>query len=101
MSSFAIGATEATITIISGTSGGNCGAPHGNVTQDIAQHCNGLHTCDYPLSTTAKPSGDCRGDYLAEWRCGSQEFHNARLDAIAGGGDRLVLSCVPPRGAGH
>ncbi|MFT0168641.1 hypothetical protein ACLKMY_06355 [Paraburkholderia mimosarum] len=95
------GTDHATIVVVSGTYGSNCGAPRGNVTRDLAQHCDGLQTCRYPLSIVAARSGVCRNDYLAEWRCGSREFHSAALAAGAGAGDRLVLSCVPSRGPGH
>ncbi|HEY4803692.1 MAG TPA: hypothetical protein VIH96_13860 [Paraburkholderia sp.] len=92
---------KATIAVVSGTYGSNCGAPHGNVTRDLAQHCNGLRTCSYPVSMIAAQARGCRNDYLAEWRCGSHEFHNAALAAGAGAGDLLVLSCVPSSGPGH
>ncbi|WP_321960858.1 hypothetical protein [Paraburkholderia sp. J7] len=97
----AAASNEATIAIVAGTYGSNCGAPHGNVTRDLAEHCDGLLTCNYPVSMTASKSGSCRNDYLAEWRCGSEEFHNAALAAGVGKGDRLILSCVPSSGAGH
>ena len=95
------GTNNSTIAIVSGTYGSNCGAPRGNVTRDLAQHCDGLQTCSYPVSMVAAQSGGCRNDYLAEWRCGSHEFHTAALAAGAGAGDRLVLSCVPSSGPGH
>lgn len=97
----ALAAHEAAIAIVAGTYGSNCGAPHGNVTRDLAAHCNGLRTCSYPVSMIAVQSRECRNDYLAEWRCGAHEFHNAALAAGAGKGDRLILSCVPSRGPGH
>ncbi|WP_246089254.1 hypothetical protein [Paraburkholderia guartelaensis] len=101
ISSAASAANEATIAIVSGTYGSNCGAPHGNVTRDLAAHCDGLRTCSYPVSMVAAQSGGCRNDYLAEWRCGGHEFHNAALAPGAGQGDRLILSCVPSSGPGH
>lgn len=100
VSSAVAGANEASIAIVSGTYGGNCGAPRGNATHDLAQHCDGLRTCSYPLSVIAAQSGGCRNDYLAEWRCGSHDFHNAALSA-GSTGDRLVLSCEPSSGPGH
>ncbi|WP_233889055.1 hypothetical protein [Paraburkholderia flagellata] len=101
ISSAAAASNEATIAIVAGTYGSNCGAPHGNVTRDLAGHCDGLRTCSYPLSMSAAQSGGCRNDYLAEWRCGGDEFHNAALAAGAGKGDRLILSCEPSSGPGH
>ena len=100
-SSAAPASNAAMIAIVAGTFGSNCGAPHGNVTRDLAEHCDGLRTCSYPVSMIAAQSGGCRSDYLAEWRCGGHEFHNAALAAGAGNGDRLILSCVPSSGPGH
>ena len=101
ISSAAAASNEATIAIVAGTYGSNCGAPHGNVTRDLAEHCDGLRTCSYPVSVVAAQSGGCHNDYLAEWRCGGHEFHNAALAAGAGKGDRLILSCEPSSGPGH
>src|SRR6185437_12395368 len=93
---------ERTIRIVSGSYGLNCGAPHGNQTRDFARQCDGLMTCGYrpraPL--TRGPSAQCRSGFIAEWRCGSADFHTAALSPEAGGGDTLVLSCVIERGAG-
>jgi hypothetical protein len=94
-------AGEAAIAIVSGTYGSNCGAPRGNATGDLAQRCNGLLTCNYPVSVPAMQSGGCRYDYLAEWRCAGREFHDAALGPGARAGDHLVLSCVPSSGPGH
>ncbi|MDR3098854.1 MAG: hypothetical protein LBV73_17495 [Paraburkholderia sp.] len=108
-----------TIAIVSGTWGANCGAPRGNVTRDLARHCNGLRTCGYVLDARAMGSPSpaaqgaarsvqseaslraCRVDYRAQWRCGGHEFHDAALSAGASPGDTLVLSCVHETGPGH
>jgi hypothetical protein len=90
-----------TIAIVSGTYGQNCGAPRGNATRDLARRCDGRRTCDYVLDDAF--SGDtaaCRRDFLAEWRCGKDEFHTAALSAGAHRGDMLGLTCVRENGAG-
>jgi hypothetical protein len=91
-----------TIQIVSGTYGQNCGAPHGNVTHDVALQCDGRTTCEYaPQGTRKRRSAvACSSDFIAEWRCDSADFHTAALSPEAGSGDTVVLSCVMERGAG-
>jgi hypothetical protein len=93
---------ERTIRIVSGSYGQNCGAPRGNQTRDFARQCDGLMTCGYTPRAThrSRPAAKCRSGFVAEWRCGSADFHTAALSPEAGGGDTLVLSCVIERGAG-
>ncbi|WP_233837439.1 hypothetical protein [Paraburkholderia sp. ZP32-5] len=101
-----VGAEQRTITIVSGTYGQNCGAARGNLTRDVARHCNGRESCGYAVpGLQAGPhkdsiAGTCRRDFLAEWHCDNAEFHSAALGAGAKSGDTLVLSCVESRGAG-
>ncbi|WP_175147795.1 hypothetical protein [Paraburkholderia ultramafica] len=91
-----------TIQIVSGTYGQNCGAPHGNVTHDVAHQCDGRMTCEYAPRGTHKRrlAMACSSDFVAEWRCDSADFHTAALSPEARSGDTLVLSCVMERGAG-
>jgi hypothetical protein len=91
-----------TIRIVSGTYGQNCGAPHGNVSRDVARHCDGRTTCEYAPRVTRKerPAPACRSDFVAEWRCDGADFHTAALSPGASLGDTLVMSCVVQRGAG-
>jgi hypothetical protein len=97
-----VGAEERTITIVSGTYGQNCGAPRGNLTRDVARHCNGRSSCGYAVPGLRKDSvaSACRRDFLAEWHCDNAEFHSAALGPGAKSGDTLVLGCVESRGAG-
>ncbi|SMG51498.1 hypothetical protein [Paraburkholderia susongensis] len=90
------------ITIVSGTYGENCGAPRGNMTHDVARHCNGRASCDYTMPGIYKDGlvSACRSDFLAEWHCDGTDLHSAALSAGAKSGDTLVLSCVESRGAG-
>ncbi|NML34586.1 hypothetical protein [Paraburkholderia antibiotica] len=96
------GADEHAITIVSGTYGENCGAARGNLTGDIARHCNGRQTCDYsmPARQQGSTTAACPGDFLAQWHCDGTDGHSAALSAGARPGDTLVLSCVESRGAG-
>jgi hypothetical protein len=90
------------ITIVSGSYGENCGAPRGNLTRELARHCNGRQTCDYALSVLhigGKPM-TCRSDFRAEWHCDHADFHRAALGPGAKSGDTLVLGCIDSRGAG-
>lgn len=90
-----------TIRIVSGTYGQNCGAPHGNVSHDVARRCDGLTTCEYvPRATPKGRLAACRSDFVAEWRCDGADFHTAALSPEATPGDTLVMSCVAQRGAG-
>ncbi|NVH77739.1 hypothetical protein FSB08_35980 [Paraburkholderia sp. JPY432] len=90
------------ITIVSGTYGGNCGAPRGNLTRELERHCNGRETCDYPLPGLHKGGTTlaCPRDFHAEWHCDHADFHTAALGPGAKSGDRLALGCVESRGAG-
>jgi len=90
------------ITIVAGTYGENCGATRGNLTRELARHCNGRQTCDYALSVL-HPGGTpmtCPSDFRAEWHCDHADFHSAALGPGAKAGDTLVLGCVESRGAG-
>jgi hypothetical protein len=91
-----------TIQIVSGTYGQNCGAPHGNVTHDVALQCDGRTTCEYVPHGTRKRrlAAACSSGFVAEWRCDGADFHTAALSPEARSDDTLVLSCVMERGAG-
>ncbi|MFP3556837.1 hypothetical protein SB861_39910 [Paraburkholderia sp. SIMBA_049] len=90
------------IRIESGTYGANCGAATGNVTRDLAKHCNDRATCRYIVNMRldAKQRTSCARDFTAEWSCDHREFHRAMLSAEAGNGSSLVLTCIPSTGAG-
>ncbi|MBC8750325.1 hypothetical protein OKW43_001633 [Paraburkholderia sp. WC7.3g] len=90
------------ITIVSGTYGENCGAPRGNLTRELARHCNGRATCEYPLPGLHKGGTTlaCPRDFHAEWHCDDADVHSAALGPGAKSGDTLVLGCTESRGAG-
>ncbi|CAG9200756.1 conserved exported hypothetical protein [Paraburkholderia tropica] len=90
------------IRIESGTYGANCGARHGNSTRTLALHCNARETCRYPVASPEHTfdAKACRSDFVAEWYCGSGEFHRAVVRAVANDAGTLVMSCEQPTGAG-
>jgi hypothetical protein len=92
-----------TITIVSGTYGGNCGAPDGNATFDLTRQCDGRDTCQYMPDRTriSDATRVCRKDLQADWRCTDSEFHTAMLSPEAGVNSTLVLSCIEQDGPGH
>jgi len=91
-----------TITIVSATDGGNCGAPRGNATRDFARACDGRGICPYILARPAsgRPAAQCRTDLFVEWRCNDTEVHNATMSPGTAPGSKLLLSCVNETGAG-
>jgi hypothetical protein len=86
-----------TITVVSGTYGGNCKAPAGNKTSFLAKACNGKTECSYKIdvSTIGDPAYGCAKTYVAEWRCGSSTaIHSASAPAEAGYGSVVKLACA-------
>jgi hypothetical protein len=96
------GAQMHEITIESGTYGANCGAPRGNLTRELARHCNGRESCAFAVPGLHKGglTRGCASDFHAEWHCDHADFHSAALSPGAKSGDTLVLGCVESRGAG-
>ncbi len=84
------------IRVLSGTYGGNCGAPFGNATDHLIAACDGSPACDYVIDYHAlgDPAPGCSKDYVAEWQCGRspQRFRTA-AGPEAGMGKRIVLRC--------
>ncbi|HKN22082.1 MAG TPA: hypothetical protein VJX73_11725 [Terracidiphilus sp.] len=86
-----------TISVVSGTYGGNCKAPVGNKTSFLAKACNGQTECNYKVdvSTIGDPAVGCRKDYVAKWRCGSSAaIHSATAAPEAGYGSIVKLACA-------
>ena len=85
------------ISVVSGTYGGNCKAPTGNKTSFLAQACNGKTACSYKVDVSAigDPAVGCRKTYVAKWRCGnSAAIHTASAPAEAGYGSVVQLACA-------
>ena len=84
------------IKVIAATYGTNCGAPYGNVTNHLAEICDGKATCEYVIDfrVIGDPAGGCAKDYFAEWECGRDpERGTISVGPEAGTGTRIVLRC--------
>ena len=84
------------IKVIGATYGRNCGAPYGNVTNNLAEVCDGRATCEYVIDfrVLGDPTPNCLKDYYAEWQCGNdRERGVVSAGPEAGGGTRIVLRC--------
>jgi hypothetical protein len=91
------------ISIVSGTYGGNCQRPTGNVTAPLAAACNGKTSCDYVVDYHAigDPAFGCAKDYVAVWQCGAgSPQQSVRAAPEAGYGSQLHLSCLAAMGSG-
>jgi hypothetical protein len=83
------------IKVIAATYGGNCGASFGNVTNHLAETCDGYGTCEYVINSRVigDPAPGCAKDYYAEWQCGNDpEKGVIRADREATG-TRIMLRC--------
>ena len=85
------------IKVIAATYGRNCGAPYGNVTNHLAEICDGKATCEYLIDfrVIGDPAPNCAKDYFAEWECG-RDPERGTISASAAGtgmGTRIVLRC--------
>lgn len=84
------------IKVIAATYGRNCGAPYGNVTDHLAEFCDGKRTCEYIIDVRVlgDPATGCAKDYSAEWQCGRDpERGTTGVRAEAGHGTSIVLRC--------
>jgi len=89
--------TPPEISIVSGTYGGNCHVPTGNVTASLAAACNGKTSCDYVVDyhVIGDPAYGCAKDYVATWRCGPNgAIETDKAAPEAGYGSHLQLSCT-------
>ncbi len=84
------------IRVITATYGRNCGAPYGNVTNHLAEICDGRGTCEYfiDVRVIGDPAGGCPKDYFAEWQCGRDPKRGVMsVSPEAGLGKRIILRC--------
>jgi len=83
------------ISVVAGSYGLNCGAPHGNKTGHLAQQCNGKNLCEYKVNyqVIGDPAVGCGKEYVAEWQCGDGELKSTKANAEAGFGSIIKLSC--------
>ena len=87
--------TEAGMVVTSATYGGNCGAPRGNATGQLARVCNGRTSCDYVIDwqVIGDPKRFCGKNYIAEWRCGDGRVRSASVPPEAGYQKTISLRC--------
>jgi hypothetical protein len=86
--------------IRSATYGGNCGAPRGNATQDVATSCGGKADCTYSVSVDklGDPASGCSKNFVVSYLCApSLSVLEKELAGEAGFGGVLNLSCTRPR----
>ena len=91
------------ISVASATYGGNCGAPQGNATYDVASSCYGKVDCQYTVDPNrlGDPAGGCDKDFAVSYLCPSESA--MRHNELSGKSDdqTLNLSCdfeiSPPR----
>jgi hypothetical protein len=84
------------IRVIAATFGENCGVPYGNVTNHLAETCNGKRLCEYIIDYRAigDPVPNCRKNYIAEWQCGNDpEKGVITVPESARGTPSIVLRC--------
>ncbi|MDQ5986820.1 MAG: hypothetical protein CSYNP_02553 [Syntrophus sp. SKADARSKE-3] len=87
---------QGAITVVAGTYGKNCGAPHGNKTEHLAGACNSRTQCEYVINyqVIGDPAVGCGKDYVAEWRCGGDTtIHQASAAPEAGFNKKILLTC--------
>jgi peptidoglycan/LPS O-acetylase OafA/YrhL len=86
------------IHVLSATYGGNCGAPAGNATREIATNCETNLFCVYQIDVgvLGDPKNGCAKDFTAEFECGAGQRLTARVPPEAGFGSLLRLNCPAP-----
>jgi peptidoglycan/LPS O-acetylase OafA/YrhL len=90
--------SAARIHVLSATYGGNCGAPTGNATREIATNCEKNLFCVYQIDVgvLGDPKNGCAKDFTAEFECGAGQRLTARVPPEAGFGSLLRLNCPTP-----
>lgn len=85
------------LVVLRATYGGSCGQPPGNVTMAVAERCDGLTTCDVPVSPAVltDPAEGCEKDFEVLWACrrgpaGTRRIH---VDRQATTGAHAQLTC--------
>jgi hypothetical protein len=86
------------ISVASATYGGNCGAPQGNATYDVASSCNGTVDCNYTVDTNrlGDPTRGCDKDFAVSYFCPSESAMRHNELSGKSDGQTLSVSCIPP-----
>src|SRR5262249_54238508 len=85
------------ILVVSATYGGNCGAPLGNASDDVALTCDGRNECTFivDVKQLGDPANGCGKDFVVTYRCfPSRRKSEDRVPPEAGLGSKLTLSCT-------
>lgn len=89
------------LNIRSATYGGNCGAPRGNATRDVALNCSGKLECKYSVDVQrlGDPVSKCGKDFSVLYSCGINGAElRTEIPPEAGFGSIAELSCGLPQG---
>jgi hypothetical protein len=85
------------ISVSSATYGGNCAAPDGDATQQLAVSCNGKTDCDFQVNADrlGDPAVGCDKDFAVTYTCPpGRETRYRKLSGKADG-KTLSLTCRP------
>ena len=88
------------ISVESATYGDNCGATHGNATDDVVLICNGEADCSYKVDVErlGDPTPKCRKDFSISYSClPDAKVVRKELPPEADLGSVLELRCGSPR----
>jgi hypothetical protein len=84
------------IHVVAATYGGNCAAPLGNASDDVAYVCNGTSECTFVVDVNklGDPASGCAKDFVVGYQCfPSRQRFDGRIPPEAGLGKQLTLSC--------
>lgn len=88
---------KATIKVVAGSYGINCGAKPGNATALVARSCDGQTLCEYKIDPAAleDTAPNCAKNFTAEWKCGAAEtVYAVSMPAGAVRNEPLRLACT-------
>ena len=89
--------SAATIEVVAGTYGENCGASYGNKTSHLTSACDGKTSCDYVIDyqVIGDPVVNCAKTYKAEYKCsGSDKVYSVLVSEEAGFKKIAGLRCM-------
>jgi hypothetical protein len=83
------------IRVIAATYGRDCGVPYGNVTNHLAEICDGRARCEYIIDfrVIGDPAPNCAKDYFAQWACGRDPERGTISVRPEATGTRILLRC--------
>ena len=87
---------KATIKVVTGSYGNNCGAKPGNATAQVSRACDGQTLCEYKIDPAGLEDSapDCARNFTAEWKCGAgATVYAVSMPAGVVRGEPLRLAC--------